>query len=220
MSQKSYLDLEGLGKYHSKVQGEIDKKVDAEAGKGLSTHDFTTAEKDKLEGLKNFTLPVSDGETLGGVKINSTENPVPTKTALKADANGVAFVDWSEAPKASASDPGLIKLGSSFKVNEDGSVDVDSEQVGTHPIAWGDITGKPDLAMKSDLSSVYRYKGSVATYAALPTEDLTSGDVYNVETNGMNYAWTGTEWDPLGEAFEISTITDEEIDALFSGSDS
>lgn len=216
---KAYLDYEGLGKVVGKINTNIDGKVDKEAGKGLSTNDFTTTEKEKLEGLKNYTLPVSDEDTLGGVIINSTENPVPTKTALKADATGKAFVDWSEAPQASASDPGLIKLGSSFKTNEDGSVDVDFEHAGSHEVAWSDITDKPDLALKSDLTNVYTYKGSVATVGALPTEGVTVGDVYNVEASGMNYAWTGTEWDALGEIFTISTITDAQIDALFADED-
>lgn len=220
MSQHSYLDLDGLSKYHANVKTEIGKKVDAEAGKGLSTNDFTTSEKEKLDGLKNYTLPVADEETLGGVKIESTENPVPSKTALKTDATGVAFVDWAEAPKASASDPGLIKLGSSLKVNEDGSVDVDASHVGPHDVSWSNILDKPDLALKSDLTAVYRYKGSVTTTAGLPTEDVTIGDVYNVEATGMNYGWTGTEWDPLGEIFEITPISDGEINALFDGSDS
>lgn len=33
-------------------------------------------------------------------------------------------------------------------------------------VAWDNITGKPDVALKSDLSTVYRYKGSVANYAS------------------------------------------------------
>ena len=215
---KQYLDYEGLTKYNSKIQSQIGGKVDAVSGKGLSTNDFTTAEKEKLEGLKDYTLPVTDEDTLGGVKVNSTENPVPTKTALKAGADGTAFVDWSEAPMASASDAGLIKLGDSFKVDpETGSVTVDASKLeGVGSVAWSDITGKPELATKSDLTNVYTYKGSVATYENLPTDDLAAGDVYNVETTGMNYAWTGTAWDDLGGSFEVSSITDEQIDALFA----
>lgn len=213
---KTYLDQEGLAYYNGKIQTQMGKKVDAETGKGLSTNDFTTAEKEKLEGLSTYTLPATAEETLGGVKVAQTTNPVPTKTALKADASGTAFVDWSEAPMASTTQAGLIKLGEGFNVDEDGNVTVDGDSVTAGSVAWADITGKPELATKGDLTSVYKYKGSVATYAALPTEDLTAGDVYNVETTGMNYAWTGTEWDDLGGSFEISTITNEQIDALFT----
>lgn len=41
------------------------------SGKGLSTNDYTTAEKNKLAGLSNYTLPVATSSVLGGVKIGS-----------------------------------------------------------------------------------------------------------------------------------------------------
>lgn len=84
-------------------------------------------------------------------------------------------------------------------------------------VAWEDITGKPDIALKSDLSSVYRYKGSVTNYASLPTEGNALGDVWNVESTGMNYAWDGEKWDPLGETIQIEAITNAEIDAIVAG---
>lgn len=213
---KEYLDLAGLTKYDTKIKSEIGKKVDSEAGKGLSTNDFTTAEKEKLSGLKNYTLPVASDAVLGGVQIATTEDPVPANTALKTDASGKAFVDWAQAPKASASDSGLVKLGTGLKVNETtGATEVDASSLQAGSVEWTDIQNKPELALKSDLSSVYIYKGSVANEAALPTEGNKIGDVYNTEETGMNYAWTGTEWDPLGEILSIKSITDAQIDALF-----
>lgn len=79
-------------------------------------------------------------------------------------------------------------------------------------------------ALKSDITSVYRYKGSVATYAELPAEGLTVGDVYNVETAdtahgvraGDNLAWNGTDWDNLAGIFTMDSITTSDIDALFA----
>ena len=32
----------------------------------------------------------------------------------------------------------------------------------------------------------------------------------------MNYAWNGTKWDPLGQLFAIESITNAEIDAMFT----
>lgn len=46
-----YLDYDGLIYYHSKVEGLLDGKVDKVTGKGLSTNDYTTAEKNKLAGI-------------------------------------------------------------------------------------------------------------------------------------------------------------------------
>ena len=72
-----------------------------------------------------------------------------------------------------------------------------------------------DNAIASAVSSVYKYKGSVATYNDLPSSDLTIGDVYNVEDTGDNYAWTGTDWDKLSGTVDLSGYyTKTETNAL------
>lgn len=82
------------------------------------------------------------------------------------------------------------------------------------------LNGKADAsvlenyALKSDITNMYKYKGSVATVSALPSSDNTTGDVYNVEASGMNYAWNGTAWDALGEIFTITSISNSEIDTI------
>lgn len=68
--------------------------------------------------------------------------------------------------------------------------------------------------ISSAVTNMYKYKGSVATVSALPSSGNTTGDVYNVEANGMNYAWNGTEWDALGETFSISSISNSDIDTI------
>ena len=45
------------------------KFVAQDPGKGLSSNDFTTAEKNKLAGLSNYTLPKATTTTLGGVQL-------------------------------------------------------------------------------------------------------------------------------------------------------
>lgn len=84
------------------------------------------------------------------------------------------------------------------------------------PTTVAQLTDAADYAKKSDISNVYKYKGSVATYGALPTADNTVGDVWNVEEDNMNYGWTGSEWDPLGEIFEIESISNSDIDAILA----
>ena len=84
-------------------------------------------------------------------------------------------------------------------------------EVGAIPAADADT-----FAKKSDLTSVYKYKGSVATVAELPAADNTVGDVWNVEATDMNYGWTGSAWDPLGQLFAIDSITNAEIDVILS----
>lgn len=75
-------------------------------------------------------------------------------------------------------------------------------------------------AKKTDISGVYKYKGSVASASALPTSGQTTGDVYNIEAAssygaaGANVAWDGTKWDALGEIFSITSITNAELDTI------
>ena len=61
-------------------------------------------------------------------------------------------------------------------------------------------------AISTAISSVYRYKGTVANQDALPKSDQTVGDVYNVTDTGMNYAWDGTKWDALGAVTTLETL--------------
>ena len=75
-----------------------------------------------------------------------------------------------------------------------------------------------NFAKKSDISTVYKWKGSKDTYDQLPTEGNSVGDIWNVKDTNMNYGWTedGT-WDPLGSSVEISPITNEAIDSIVAG---
>ena len=57
----------------------------------------------------------------------------------------------------------------------------------------------------SAVSSVYKYKGSVANQSALPSSNQTIGDVYNVEDTGDNFAWDGTQWDKLAGTVDLSS---------------
>lgn len=68
------------------------------------------------------------------------------------------------------------------------------------------------------LASIYRYKGTVATYSDLPSTGLTIGDVYNVEEDGSNYAWNGTIWDKLGGDVDLSNYYNKtQTDTLLAG---
>lgn len=67
-------------------------------------------------------------------------------------------------------------------------------------------------AAQLGLATVYKYKGSVETYADLPTSDQQVGDVWNVETAdpdhgikaGDNVAWDGAQWDTLSGNHDLS----------------
>lgn len=76
-------------------------------------------------------------------------------------------------------------------------------------------------AKKSDITGVYRPKGSVADVSKLPTTGNELGDVWSIEADsvygpaGMNVVWTSEgEWDNLGGIMTLEEITNEELDEI------
>jgi len=74
----------------------------------------------------------------------------------------------------------------------------------------GSVKTYVDGAISSAISSVYKVKGSVASYDLLPASGQVVGDVYNVIAAystypaGTNFVWNGTEWDALGGTIDLS----------------
>lgn len=56
-----FLTKDGLSHLWLSVKSKLNAKVDKVDGKQLSTNDYTTAEKNKLAGLKNYSHPTSAG---------------------------------------------------------------------------------------------------------------------------------------------------------------
>lgn len=72
MAKESILTHTGLTRLVSKVLDKLGGKVDKVTGKGLSTNDYTTTEKQKLasveDGANKYELPTATSSILGGVK--------------------------------------------------------------------------------------------------------------------------------------------------------
>ncbi len=271
-----YLDSNGLLYFWQKLKTALGTKVDAVAGKGLSTNDYTTAEKTKLEGISAganaYTHPSYTSKTsaLYKVTVDGQGHVSAATAAAKADitALGVPGQDttYSEAtgsvaglmaaadktkldgiaagannythPSATAKASGLYKvtvdaLGHVTAAAAAAKADITAlgipGQDTTYANATGSVAGlmaaadKAKLdgfgaastyALKSDVTSMYRHKGSVAAVGSLPDTGNTAGDVYNVTASGMNYVWTGSEWDALGGVFSLESITNAEIDTV------
>ena len=85
---------------------------------------------------------------------------------------------------------------------------------------------KADTYTKAEVdakvSSVYKFKGSVATVEDLPTEGNVEGDVYNVQATGENYAWVAAtetvegHWDDLGGDIDLTPyLTKDEASTTY-----
>lgn len=109
-----YLDENGLTYLWSKIKGTF---VAQQSGKGLSTNDYTTAEKNKLAGLSNYTHPSYTPKTNGLYKItvdekghvSSTTNVVKSDiTALGIPSQDTTYSDMTGATSTADGAHGLV----------------------------------------------------------------------------------------------------------------
>lgn len=94
VNSKATGDITELQEDVKQLQTDIKNKVDKVSGKGLSTNDYTTAEKNKLAGIaanaNNYILPTASDSTLGGIKTGFVSTD--TKKAVKVQ-DGKAYVE-------------------------------------------------------------------------------------------------------------------------------
>lgn len=91
---------------------------------------------------------------------------------------------------------------------------------GTHVLV--DLDELADKYTKEEIdnmiSTVFVYKGTVATIGDLNNiENPKIGDCWNVEADGNNYAWNGSEWDKLSGTVDLSDYyTKSQVDSIKS----
>ena len=166
------------------VDSKLDTKVDKEEGKGLSSTDFTSAEKSKLARLNGYVVNMADNMVSTAEFGRITYSFKNEQTG----ANGSTQSKVIQIPAATTSAAGLITAE-----------------------GFNKLTGLPtseeiDQKINTAVGSVYRVKGSVANYNALPAENVSIGDVYNLEDTGANYVATSTtpDWDKLSETVDLN----------------
>ena len=143
------------------------------------------------------------------IKISSDLSAYSKKEDLATVATSGSYVDLSNKPQINnveiAGNKTLKELGIQPEGEYLVAKDIENKADKATTLAG---YGIEDAYTKSEVdakvSSVYRFKGSVENYDALPKESNVVGDVYNVEDTGANYAWNGNEWDKLSETIDLS----------------
>lgn len=164
--------------------------VRKENGKGLSSNDYTTEEKEKLSKLENYTLPTASADTKGGVKIGA--GLVMEGDTLSASGGGVAdSVNWS----------GVI--GRPEASQDIGADQTDQTKYAT-PYAVHQYVG-------SKMGAALVYKGSIpfASLPALAAEN--AGHVYNITdafTTNSNFIEGEGHFYEAGQNVVIATVSD------------
>lgn len=155
--------------------------------------------------------------TVTGIKVNgTTQTPtdkvvditVPTNNNQLTNGAGYQTASQVETAAAAAVTITGIKVNGTTQNPTSKIVDI------SVPTTVAQLTDAGNYALKSDITGMYKFKGSVDTYEDLPSTGLTAGDVYDVQSDGTNYAWTETAWDALGQIFSITSITNAQIDTV------
>ena len=256
-----YLDSDGLLYLWQKLKALFAGKVDIETGKGLSSNDYTTAEKQKLAGIaagadvstqyfdfqgatayeagttglvpepqsadmnkflkgngawdRPREVEVNPRTTQGslvdktyltvasslgtpttlGVPYDTDKRAVLncntgllTAVAFSGDGSALTGISASALPAASQSSQGAMSAADKAKL--DG------------------FSSASDYALKTDITSMYKHRGTVAAAADLPIENVTAGDVYNVTANGMNYVALFNYKGEVADAAALAAVTE------------
>lgn len=197
------------------ISVDLSGKVDKVAGKALSTNDYTTAEKTKLAGVEtganNYVLPAPTASTIGGVKAgdNVTISEDGTISAIQGKVDlspyakkGTTLAAYGITDAKIAG--GVITLGANT------ITPLTQHQSLAAYAKSADV--ESTYAKKADITTVYKYRGSVDTYAKLPVNGQSVGDVYNVVAAdashnikaGDNVVWNGNAWDNLSGVVDLS----------------
>ena len=230
------------------TQNALDTKADSQELSELSKIvSDEIADRESSEGIINESISnhISDTnnphnvtkEQLGLGNVDNTSDvnkPISTATqnALddKADKTTVSSLSntlTKEIQDRQAGDNTNATAISTHATNKSNPHNVTKAQVGLGNVDNTSDANKPIStavqnalnlkADKTEISALYRPKGSVATVNDLPM-NAQIGDVYDVQSTGMNYVWTGSKWDELGAIIDLSPYyTKTEVDGALSG---
>nr|DAV04661.1 MAG TPA: hypothetical protein [Caudoviricetes sp.] len=192
------------------TKAEVDEKIDAKdslpaqagnAGKFLSTNGTAASWE---------ALPESSTTAKGIVKLASTEEI----TAGTATDVAVSVKDLADAKAIEVADKAELE----GKISANATEIAKKADKATTLAGYGIEDAYTKSEVDAKVASVYKYKGSVNSYADLPTADQVEGDVYNVATAdaahgikaGDNVAWVAVKgeveahWDVLAGTVDLS----------------
>lgn len=239
---KQYLDLEGLRTFWGKVDelkadgvsgvakassklgetvdgdgltvGSVTKPVYFENGVPVATN-AATATVGETAGTDGY-MTASQATIVANVENAATKDAAGYMTAAQA-----GLID-AAATVGDMTSPAEGKQDVSYAAGEDGYMS-GTQAADLATIKANYVTKDAlDTAITDTVSAAYKYRGTVETKEKLDEKtDAKNGDVYNVESNGMNYAWVdngdGTGyWDTLGLSISFDSIATSDILGIFS----
>lgn len=190
----SFLNLTGLSYYTEKILGLFAKKsdvntaladkVDKEAGKGLSTNDYTTTEKNKLSNIASG----AQVNVIESVKVNGTALSVTSKavdvsvpTAVSELTNDTGYITSADVPEGAAASGITPKMdGTAARGTDNG-------------FARGDHVHPTDTsrAAASDLTALETRVGTAETKLSGIAEGAQVNVIESIKVNNTAQTVTG-----------------------------
>lgn len=162
------------------VDSKLDTKVDKEEGKGLSTNDYSDNDRQKVSNIVDYVTTMRSTTSMNTMGLS-----LDKKNVITGSIYTTGSITFNSASSKSAG----VLTASYF------------EKLDALPSAE-----ELDQKINTAIGSVYKVKGSVANYEALPKQNVNIGDVYNLEDTGANYVATSTtpDWDKLSETVDLN----------------
>ena len=195
---------------------------------GTTRRDITHV--DREQGLVAYSLPTAAEDVKGGVMIGAG-------LSMTGDTLNCT-ISSGTLSEASTTDKGLMSADDKVKLN---GISAGAQVIVIEAILIDDtpqtITNKAvslnltDYAKKSDISGVYKYKGTVGSLSGLSSVGNEVGDVYNVSMGGGsdfqgveikpgdNVAWNGSGWDALTGIVDLSNFVTKDGTKVLSSND-
>ena len=202
MTFHNLVDLEKLGYFLGKIKTLLNGKVDKENGKGLSTNDYTTAEKSKLEGIASGAqVNVLESVTVNGsalpVASKSVNVTIPTKMSdLTNDGDYVSDANYvhTDTNYTAAEKSKLAGIASGAQVNSITGVKGDAEEsyrtgnvnITKSNVGLGNVENKSSADIRGELTK----KNVTDALGYTPVESETT---YSGMTEAEAKAGTATE---------------------------
>lgn len=179
---------------------------------------MSSTDKIKLDGIATGANKTVVDSSMSDTSTNPVQNKivkayVDDKIPTAPSSNGIYYmianvssdgnvkdIDWRIPDVATSNHDGFMSAEMASKLNQ--------------------FQSASSYALKSDITNMYKYKGSVTNASSLPTSGQNVGDTYNIVNAstygpaGTNVSWDGSKWDALGGLFEIESITNAELDEI------
>ncbi len=200
-----FIDLSG----YATVE-QVNNKVDKVDNKGLSTNDFTTELKNKLEGIAENATAVSVENILTSTSttnaLSAAQGKILKDQIDSIDLSGYATKD--ELPGVAGTELGLVKNGGNVTINNDGTLTaptglITSVDTTQFTVTSGNLTLKDvTIGKVSGLTEALSNKVDTIEGKGLSTNDFT--DTYKAQLDSLNSTSLINEVQINGTALSIT----------------